>query len=207
MGASKDTMLSLDPGSSDCLYRIHRAFGSTNRVVYVTLTDTSIIPEDSSTFGPWAIAELRKLTERSDQSWSTLLVHKDKYSGNIYFETDKFRPHSVSKEHLRFDKFPSYDLFSLTEKDSLNHRVSEVVLQDGRTCFLKIARFPHKVSFVKRELQAYHCLAKRNAELAPKLIGYVFEESTDRVIGFLAEAIHGRTPGPTDFLSLKLKAT
>lgn len=79
------------------------------------------------------------------------LVHKDKDSGNIYCETDKFRPHSASKEHP-FDKFPSYDLFNFIEKDSLNHRVSEVVLQDGRTCFLNIACFPHKVSFVKREL-------------------------------------------------------
>ncbi|PTU25018.1 hypothetical protein P175DRAFT_0498121 [Aspergillus ochraceoroseus IBT 24754] len=50
--APKDTLLSLDLGLQDCLYRIRRDDKGNRRVIYVTVKDLDIIPEESRTYGP-----------------------------------------------------------------------------------------------------------------------------------------------------------
>ncbi|PNY28223.1 Uncharacterized protein TCAP_01861 [Tolypocladium capitatum] len=58
---TNDTLLSLDPGPSDILYRIQRVRGEQSRVLYVTVDNPAVIPEDKRTNGRSAIAELSKL--------------------------------------------------------------------------------------------------------------------------------------------------
>ncbi|KAL1845141.1 hypothetical protein VTK73DRAFT_1054 [Phialemonium thermophilum] len=182
-----DTMLNVESGPADILYRIQRGSGDNKRMVYVTVTNADLIPEDDRTYGPSAIAQLRKLKEWDD-SWTTLVVHKDHEKG-IWCEMDVSPPHAVPRERL-LDRYPVYDYFSLSPTREVKSRVSEVHL-GGRLCFLKIARFPREMPWVIRELQAYHVL--EGTSLAPKLVGYVSEGSPDRVVGFLVEGIDGRT--------------
>ncbi|KAK4138042.1 hypothetical protein BT67DRAFT_447697 [Trichocladium antarcticum] len=89
-----------------------------------------------------------------------------------------------------------YDIFGLDVRRSINHRVSAVV-HGGRTAFLKIARFLFELPLLTREVEAYHRLAE--SDVAPSLIGYVFEERPDRVVGFLVEAVEGRVANVADY--------
>lgn len=196
-----DTLLSLDPGRLDLLYRIRRvsSTAAANRVVYVTVTNPDIIPEEKRTYGPSVVRELSSKLEREwNGDWTTLRVHMvDDGSGRIWCEPDVFQPHALPKKHLLDDYYPKYDIFDLgVRRRSVNHRVSEVVLHDGRACFVKVARFPHELPFLVREVEAYRILGA--SRLAPKFVGYVFEESPDRVVGFLAESVEGRAAGLAD---------
>ncbi|AEO64115.1 8f74d80c-9d20-4583-b429-502a4e2bdbf8 [Thermothielavioides terrestris] len=193
-----DTLLSLDLGFDDCLYRIRRVSGTVNRVLYVTVTNLAIIPEEKRTYGPSVIKELSKLKEWNGD-WKTLTVHMD--GDRIWCETNAFLPHTVPKKHL-LDIYPTYDLFSLELRRPVTHRVFEVS-HEGRSCYLKIARFPHELRYLTRELDAYHALALADTGLAPKLLGYVFEETPDRVVGFLVESLEGRAAGVGDLESCR----
>jgi serine/threonine protein kinase len=81
-----------------------------------------------------------------------------------------------------------------------NHRVSQVEL-DSKPHVLKIARFPHELRFMAREIEAYHTLTSQGSCLAPRLVGYVFEETCKSVVGFLCEFVHGRVAGINDLMS------
>ncbi len=176
------TMLSLEPGTKDCLYRIRRQ----KRVRYVTVTDPAVIPEDKRTTGVSVIAELSKLKEWGGGKWKTLLVWKD--CDTVKCKTDVFPPHALSKKHV-FVEYPVYNIFDLGFRNELNHRVWEVDC-NGRACFLKIARFPHELPRVAREVEAYQRL--RGSQLTPKFLGYAFEEEANPVVRFLVESIQGR---------------
>ena len=65
MSTSNDTILSLDLGPKDSLYRVSRVSETANRVVYVTLNDPAVIPDEDfkRTYGPSVIKELSKLPE------------------------------------------------------------------------------------------------------------------------------------------------
>ncbi|KAL2261156.1 hypothetical protein VTK26DRAFT_4630 [Humicola hyalothermophila] len=192
----KDTMLALDLGRHDSLYKFQRASGTNNRVAYVTLNDPDIIPEDDfkRTYGPSIVKELSKLPEWNS-SFTTLVVHKN--GERIWCEADTFRPHAVPKQYI-LDRHPAYDVFNMTHLDRVRDRVSKAVLDDGRACFLKVAHFAHELPFLICELEAYHCLENHQSKLAPNLLGYVYEESRDRVIGFLVEPVERRVAGISD---------
>ncbi|TPX14950.1 uncharacterized protein E0L32_005059 [Thyridium curvatum] len=192
MSSVNDTLLSLDPGPSDILYRIRRVTPEHRRVLYVRVADLTIIPPDERTYGPSVIKELSKLGDWHS-CWTTLRVFKE--AGAIKAEKDSFLPHTVPREYI-LDKYPSYDIFDCATICDFNHRVSKVTV-DGRVCVLKIARFPFELPSLIRELEAYHCLPKHAP--APQLLGYVFEEEgIDRVVGFLVEFLGGRPAGITD---------
>ncbi|KAB5535257.1 hypothetical protein GE09DRAFT_1227246 [Coniochaeta sp. 2T2.1] len=176
-----DTMLNVDSGTDDIFYRIQRVSGASKRVVYVKVTNADAIPEDDRTYGPDAMAQLSKLKEWSDHAWTTLLVHKDDEKG-VWCEADVFLPPSVPRDDLLCDKYPTYDLFTL----SLTR---------------ELGRFPREAEWVARELRGYHALA--GSPLAPKLLGYVSEQPAspdmdDRVVGFLIEKVDGRHAEPED---------
>jgi hypothetical protein len=90
-----DTILSLDLSPDDCLYRIRRDVDKASRVIYVTVTDISIISEDHRTYGLSVIAELREL-ENWNGTWDTLTIHKE--SNRVRCIPDAFTPHAV-REH------------------------------------------------------------------------------------------------------------
>ncbi|KAK7211041.1 hypothetical protein V2G26_018219 [Clonostachys chloroleuca] len=187
--ANTETMLAVESASDYILYRIKR----NNQIIYVNILNPDIIPADSRTYGPTAIAALSKLDEWKDISWVTLHVHLDERG--LWCEKDISPPHSVPKDIL-LEHHPIHDISTLRVLRQTKYRTSEV-LYNGTASFLKIARFPHEIQWVIREIQAYHTLA--GSPLVPKLLAYVSESSSlERVIGFLVEKIEGRYPTTED---------
>lgn len=92
-----DTLLSLDLGPDDIFYRIRRLIGQHQRVLYVTVDDPNIIPEDKRIYGPPIIRELGKLREW-DKSWTTLRVYRD--DGVVKCKLDPFLPYKLPNEHV-----------------------------------------------------------------------------------------------------------
>jgi hypothetical protein len=188
-----DTMLSLDLGPNDCLYRIRRIFGEVSKVVYVTITNPDIIPEERRTYGPSVVAELSKLNEWN-YHWTTLTVYKN--CGKIWCKTDGFSPHALQKQQI-LGEYPRYNILDLPILHSVKDRVSRVQLGQ-KACFLKIARFPHELGWLAQEIKVYHTLTECGSCLAPRLLGYAFEERYERVTGFLCESVDGRVSSISD---------
>ncbi|KAL6241059.1 hypothetical protein RBB50_011962 [Rhinocladiella similis] len=63
---------------------------------------------------------------------------------------------------------------------------------------MKIARFEHEIGYLRCELEAYNTLLQGEFTGAPKFYGYVYEETKDRVIGFLMEYLQGVHPHEHD---------
>lgn len=84
--------------------------------------------------------------------------------------------------------------------ESCSHRIPRVdrIEHQDRACFLKIARFGLELPWLAREIKAYHDLSRRNSTLAPRILGYAFEESLHQVTGFIIEDVTGRRPGIED---------
>ncbi|PGG96183.1 hypothetical protein AJ80_09864 [Polytolypa hystricis UAMH7299] len=143
----KNTLLSLDLGLNDCLYRIRRDERSTKRVVYVVIKDLDIIPEEYRTCGPDVIRELSKLKE---------------CNGNIRSERDKFKLHAFSEQQI----VPSYKFFDILELRILQPLKTRV-----------FSGFGFELDWLAREIKAYHTLSQLNSTLAPGILGYTFEGS------------------------------
>ncbi|PGG98667.1 hypothetical protein AJ80_09504 [Polytolypa hystricis UAMH7299] len=198
MAMTKDTLLSLDLGFNDCLYRIRRDEKNAKRVIYIVIKDLTIIPEEYRTCGPDVIRELSKLKEWYN-TWNTLTVRKDG-NGNIESKRDEFKPHALLEQHI-VGPYNFFDILELRILQSLKTRVFRVEHQ-GRPCFLKIARFGFELDWLAREIKAYHTLSRHNSTLAPALLGYAFE-GPHRVIGFIFEEVTGRRPDITDLGTCK----
>lgn len=184
-----DKMLSIESSGETVSYRIQRV---DRGVVYVTVIGSGFLAEHDRNHGPTAVAKLSSLAEWED-CWTTLHVYMK--PGAIQCEKDRSPPPTVPKEVLR-DRYPLYDIASLSLIQEYNSRTSEVS-GDGRKYFLKIARFPREIEWVTREIQAYHQLAA--CSLVPRFVGYVFETCQERVIGFLIEKAEGRFPELSDY--------
>lgn len=190
---TKDIVLSLDLSPEDCLYRILREDSSRKRIVYVHLKQLDMIPEGSQTYGPDVIRELSKLKEWFSQ-WETLVIFQSESC--VHVDQDTFKPHSLPPQHI-LGSYPHFNVLDLTVAYSVKTRVY-CVIQDGMEYFMKIARFKFELAWLAQEVKAYHALACHHSLLAPKMLGYVYEESHDRVVGFLFEKISGHRPGIAD---------
>lgn len=91
----------------------------------------------------------------------------------------------------------NFNILELPILESLKTRVFQVE-RGGRPCFLKVARFGFELSGLAQETKVYHALTRRNSTLAPRLLGYAFEETPHRVTGIVFEEIVGRPPSITD---------
>lgn len=186
---TSDAVISLDLSPNDCLYRIRRDAKDTTRVVYVVLKDLDIIAEESQTYGPEVIRELSKIDDWY-KSWRTLVVYKD--DTGIQSQADVFEPHGLSEQQIVGD-YEFVGIHELRFLQELRTRVFRVEKGDIQ-CFLKIARFGFELNWLAQEIKTYHVLTQRHSTLAPRILGYVFEDSRDRVIGFIFEEIIGRRP-------------
>ncbi|KAK5997161.1 hypothetical protein PT974_02514 [Cladobotryum mycophilum] len=217
----KDTVLSIELGPNDCLYRILRedeAHSNNNnnitistttknkKIVYVVLKHPDLIPKASRTKGPDVIRAFSNLKEWPSHSWHTLTVFGDggEKPGVMREEADEFRPHALSQRQL-LGNYEYFDILELHVVQSVKERSFRVVRQEGvdgstttTTCFLKIARFAFELGWLAQEIEAHHTLAHRDAFLAPRILGYAYEETPDRVIGLLFEEVKGRRPTPAD---------
>ncbi|KAL2018345.1 hypothetical protein VTK56DRAFT_948 [Thermocarpiscus australiensis] len=137
-------------------------------------------------------------------SWTTLSVNKNHDTGGVWCQKDAFPPPNIPAA-LTIDAYPKYDLFELQTVHVFNRRVREVQLPGTAvTCIFKTANWTHEPPFVAREVAVYdrldHVVESR---LAPKLLGYVYEVSPDRVVGFLVERVQGRPAGIEDLAATR----
>jgi hypothetical protein len=91
-----ETMLPLDMGLDDCFYRLKRDSDSPVAMIYAHLKTLDIIPEDSRTYGPDLVKELKKNGDVWDQEWTTLAVFRE--TDKIHCLQDQWKPHSVPAE-------------------------------------------------------------------------------------------------------------
>ena len=125
--------------------------------------------------------------------WSTLLVSKSPHG--FTSSNDVFKPHRVPCLPANLPIHPSncYDFLSLTRLHRLSDRVTIVRRsKNDNPCVLKIARFSYELRALQTEIKAYGVLLASGYINAPKFIGYVYEETDERIIGFLMEYLQGR---------------
>jgi hypothetical protein len=185
---AEEQVVSLDLDDDSLPHRIRRG----HRILYVEVSP-NIIPRAERTESFAVLKHLRSLPSWST-NWQTLTV-----TGPIDSPTcqpDVFRPHSLQPSDL-VQGTPMYDLadFNLTER--ISDRVSKGT-KDDKTVVIKIARFAHELGYLRQELKAYEVFRAHDFRHMPEIHGHVFEESSDRVVGFAMEYLEGPHAGVED---------
>ena len=184
-----EEVLSLDLEDSDYLYRIRKG----RQIVYVSIQHPDILPMADRTDSSRILARLRSLPAWNGQ-WNTLTVTKT--ANVISCLADIFQPHRLSG--LPVSPSECYNILDLTPVSRISDRISFVRLHKKDVCVLKIARFSHELAALHTEIKAYSVLEGHGFRHAPKFLGYAYEETKDRVTGFLIEALSGHHPSIKD---------
>ena len=190
-----EDVLDVEASDVDCLYRIARHTGTVTRVMYVTICDASIIPAHERTESSLILKTLRKLPGWTGHDWHTMDVLKTE--AGICTEKDRTAPHALSNDIL-LTRVPRYNVSDVQVLSWSKHRTSRARI-GGRDVFMKIAPFPYQLRYLRQEVTMYQYLLGENLPFGPELLGYVYEETPDRVIGFLCQAIRGRNPLVSDY--------
>lgn len=160
----RDTLLDLDLGPADCLYRFRRDEGDTKRVIYVHVTDNRILPEESRTSNDEVVLALSKLNGWHDK-WDTLTVLK--LNNEVRCFQDRFKAHALPPENL-LGEYPFFNILDLRPISSKKPRVTYVDT-GSEQCYLKIARFDFELEWMSRELEAYHALAQKKSTVGTEV--------------------------------------
>ncbi|RDW79335.1 uncharacterized protein DSM5745_06187 [Aspergillus mulundensis] len=184
--APNDEVLSLDLEENDFLYRIRK----NSRIVYVSILDGGLLPPDSRTDSGRVLSKLRHLP-RWEEEWRTLTVRRGAHG--VQSTLDEFSPHGLDAGQLHIPGAIFLNLLDLKTVSRISDRISRVKY-NGDTWILKIAQFRHEISALRREVSVYSTLTSNAFPLAPKFIGFAYEETKDRVVGFLMEDISGHHP-------------
>ncbi|EAW19565.1 uncharacterized protein NFIA_026390 [Aspergillus fischeri NRRL 181] len=126
-----------------------------------------------------------------EEEWKTLTVRRG-FQG-IESNLDEFKPHGLHLEQLSIPGAIFLNLLDMRKVSRISDRISRVNY-DGETWILKIARFRHEIPALQEEVSIYSTLTASAFPLAPKFIGFVYEETKARTVGFLMEEILGETP-------------
>ncbi|KAE8327672.1 hypothetical protein BDV39DRAFT_192615 [Aspergillus sergii] len=185
-----EEVLSLDLEENDFLYRIRRD----SRIVYVSILDGDILPPDYRTDGFLVLAKLQNIPKWNDK-WKTLTVRNT--GQGIESSPDEFPPHRLDLEQFVHPSTIYVNILDLTTVSRISYRISRVRYGD-KVCVLKIARFKHEIQSLQHEVSIYSKLMATEFLFCPKFIGFVYEDTKDRTIGFLMEDISGRTPSIQD---------
>ncbi|KAM3447062.1 hypothetical protein MY3296_009106 [Beauveria thailandica] len=193
----QDTVLDIDAAPGDCLYRIRRNNRASSRIVYVHVLSTNFIPQDDRTYGPAVVRQLSKLAEWQ-REWKTLTIIANNNpdgaasEATLRISMDDFEPHFMSPECV-YDCYPLFDITDFPRQHHIKTRLWRCPAQsEDAQVYLKLARFKFEIKALEREVKAYHKL--RGSALAPALVGYVYEETHDRVVGFVTEEVIGHCP-------------
>ncbi|KAF2770078.1 hypothetical protein EJ03DRAFT_79526 [Teratosphaeria nubilosa] len=186
----EDIVLDVEASDIDCLYRIARRTSSARRVMYVTICDASIIPAEERTESGSILKNLRKLAGWTDETWHTMIASRT--TTGIRTELDHTAPHALSNEIL-LPQVPRYDIFDVEILAWSKHRTPRARI-GGQDVFMKIAPFSYQLPYLQQEVKMYQYLLGEEFPMAPELLGYVYEETADRIIGFLCEGVKGRHP-------------
>lgn len=184
----EEQVLSLDLEDTDYIYRIQKG----RRIVYVSILCPEILPRDDRTDSSRILSHLRNLPGWNGQ-WKTLTVTKTPLG--ISCQVDVFLPHGLSQ--LPNNHSGYYNILDLPSVNRMSDRVSIVQLHDD-VCVRKIARFEHELRALHTEIKAYGILEQHGFKHAPRFLGYVYEETEDRVVGFLMEVLGGYHPSAND---------
>ena len=185
-----DTLLDLDVSLHNGIYRISRLQNGTQRVVYVYITNIEFIVEGSRTSKEELLRDLAGLNKWYDD-WDTLTVYE---SGEV--KCNAFKPHGLSQSEIHAG-YPLFNILDLKVRSLKKSRV-RVVQTDSTTYYLKIARFKHELAALRHEIHVYIMLKEKDPTIAPAFVGYAYEGTTDRVIGFILEAVPGRRASIAD---------
>jgi hypothetical protein len=192
---SEDVVLDVEASDVDCLYRIARRSDFRTRVVYVTICDADIIPETERTESSLILKNLREFPDWFNEDWHIMEVFKTQ--DGIHTRLDHALPHALPAEIL-LKHVPRYNFFDLELLGRSKHRTSRARI-GGDEVFVKISPFSYQLGYLRQEVTMYHHLSIANSPLVPELLGYVYEEIPDRIIGFLCQAIPGRHPLAADY--------
>ncbi|RHZ69889.1 hypothetical protein CDV55_103988 [Aspergillus turcosus] len=140
--------------------------------------------------GGRVLKKLRKIP-KWEEEWKTLTVRSGVQG--IESTPDEFVPHGLDLGQLNIPGAIFLNLLDLTTVSRISDRVFKVKY-DGETWILKIAQFRHEIPALQREVSIYSTLTSTGFPLAPKFIGFVYEETKARTVGFLMEEISGKTP-------------
>jgi predicted Ser/Thr protein kinase len=188
---SRDQVLSMEIFEEhDSLYRVLR---SDNRIVYITIAP-GILTLDEFDFPPNMLKRLGQYSAWKNR-WKTLYVSIDS-DGIIQLSEDISNPHSLPVHLVRNHQL--YNILSLHIIHKFNHRVFLVHAGENNV-ILKIARFPFELPWLVNEISVYEKLEASNSQLAPRLLGLVFKDDKERVVGFLCEEIHGEVASQDDY--------
>jgi len=190
---SHEEVLSIDLEDENDLYRIRRG----RRIVYVSVLAPSIITREDKTESCKILSNLRQIPEWYED-WQTLTVSK--LGDEIRCYKNQFSPHRLRESELLVPCDKYFNVTDLKLVDRISDRVS-LVMQEEKPCCLKIARFSHELTYLRQEIWAYSILIERRFTSAPEFYGYVYEEQTDRIIGFIMEELCGRYAGIADLQS------
>ncbi|KAL4816903.1 hypothetical protein BDW67DRAFT_161097 [Aspergillus spinulosporus] len=181
-----EEVLSLDLEEEDYLYRIRR----NKRIVYVSILSGDILPHDCRTDSSRILSQLRNIPMWEGE-WKTITIQRN--SHGLESTPDKFLPHGLDLRQLDSNSGSIYNLLDLATVSRISDRISRVRC-DGKTWILKVARFRHELPALQREVSVYSTLASSGFQLAPRFIGFIYEETKDRTVGFLMEEILGSHP-------------
>ena len=191
-----DTLLDLDVGPEDGLYRLCRDQSGVRKIIYVHVIDINLLPEESQTSQDELLRELRRL-EGWCSEWDTLTVSLT--TEGLRGLINAYKPHTLPATSIPGE----YPFFNILDLCVVSHRKTRVKCVEigSRPCYMKIARFQFEIPQLQQEIQAYHALQRHKSSIAPNIIGYVYEGTKDRVIGFLMEALSGKRAGIEDLTS------
>lgn len=102
-------------------------------------------------------------------------------------------PHGLHLEQLSIPGAIFLNFLDLRKVSRISDRISRVKY-DGETWILKVARFRHEIPALQQEVSIYSTLTSSAFPLAPKFVGFVYEETKARTVGFLMEEIVGKIP-------------
>lgn len=190
-GLTKEELLSLDLEEKDLLYRIRKG----GQIVYVLIDSPTTIPRQRRNDSYFILNYLRLLPRWSSDDWQTMTV--DGSSKPPRCEFDLFPPHGLPSSALQIPRQQYYDFRDMNIKRRISDRVF-VVDCEGRTRIMKIAKFKHEIGYLRCELETYNTLIRDGFTGAPEFHGYIYEETQDRVIGFLMEYLEGEHPDVRD---------
>ncbi|RAK82277.1 uncharacterized protein BO72DRAFT_443720 [Aspergillus fijiensis CBS 313.89] len=181
-----EEVLCLDLEENDYLYRIRKG----NRIVYARIFDGDVIPPDYRTDSYRILLHLRKVP-RWEEEWTTITVRRGAHG--LESTLDEFKPHGLNLAKLDVSTAKFYNISDLSTVFRIGARVFRVK-GDGEIWILKIAQFKHEIRYLQQEVAIYSELSESGFPLAPRFIGYAYEDTRERTIGFLMEDIPGYPP-------------
>lgn len=176
----KQILLDFDIEENEYLYRIQRG----SRIVYVFVLHTDIVPRQHRTDARFIVKHLRCVPKWNEQ-WTTLTVRRNA-DGVIESTPDEFPPHSANTRMIHDAKY--LDITDCNRLIWISHRLTRVAIGE-KICILKICPFAYETPYLLQEILAYASLSSHPFTSVPNVLGYVYEETKNRVTGFLIEEI------------------